>query len=184
MGSESFVGSLSRGVKIARLFQVGLLCYLGLNSGRPVSINVNKTRKHFSRNIHGVRMFLQCSPVSHMGNTVSSVSFCFQDANCPYASRQGILTKIRACEHLQKASNSSKGKILWAWPSKQFEQRANFASSFKLDGTIWYPYITNVTLFGYFVKPMLRYLFFFLSFLFFNFTLPQTYNIYNYIFIH
>ena len=28
-----------------------------LNSGRLVSINVNKTRKHFPRNIHGARMF-------------------------------------------------------------------------------------------------------------------------------
>ena len=79
-------------------------CYLGLNSGRSVSINVSKTRKHFS-----------------------SVSFCFQDANYAYATRQGILTKVRACEHLQKCceheqasthlifvSNSSKGQILRA----------------------------------------------------------------------
>ena len=57
----------------------------------------------------------------------SSVSFCFQGANYAYATRQGILTKIRACEHLQKfcdheqesthlifASNSSKRKILRA----------------------------------------------------------------------
>ena len=55
------------------------------------------------------------------------LSFCFQDANYAYATRQGILTKIRACEHLQKfgeheqasthlifASNSSKGQILRA----------------------------------------------------------------------
>ena len=118
------MGSLSRGVKIALLFQVGLPCYLRLNSGRPVSINVNKTRKHFSRNTQDARMFPQCSPVSQMVSTVSSVTFCFQDANCAYASRQGILTKIRACENLQKlgeheqastcvifASNSSKGQI-------------------------------------------------------------------------
>ena len=58
----------------AKCFRVGLTCYLGLNSGRSVSINVNKTRKHFSRNIHGARMFPQCSPISHMGNIVSSVS--------------------------------------------------------------------------------------------------------------
>ena len=111
------------------MFQVGLpsRCYLGLNSGRSVSINVNKMRKHFSRNIHGARMFLQCFPVSHTGNIVSSVSFCIQDANYACATRQGILTKIRACEHLQKfcehekasthlifASNSSKGQILRA----------------------------------------------------------------------
>ena len=104
------------------MFQVGLPCYLGLNSGRSVPINVNKTRKHFSRNIHGARMFPQCFSVSHTGNIVSSVIFCFRDAN--YAEK---LTKIRACERLQKfceheqgsthlifASNLSKGQILRA----------------------------------------------------------------------
>ena len=53
--------------------------------------------------------------------------FCFQDANYAYATRQGILTKIRACDYLQNfcgheqasthlifASNSSKGQILRA----------------------------------------------------------------------
>ena len=67
----------------------------------------------------------------------SSVSFCFQDANYAYATRQGILTKIRAREHLQKfcereqesTSNSSKGQI--------------FASTFKLDRTIRYPSIKS-----------------------------------------
>ena len=29
------------------MFQVGLPCYLGLNSGWSVSINIDKTRKHF-----------------------------------------------------------------------------------------------------------------------------------------
>ena len=58
---------------------------------------------------------------------VSSVSFCFQDTNYAYDTLQRILTKIRACEHLQKfcqheqasthlvfASNSNKGQILRA----------------------------------------------------------------------
>ena len=54
------------------MFQVGLPCYLALNSGRSVSINVNKTRKLFSRNIHGARMFPQGFPVSHRGK------HCFQ----------------------------------------------------------------------------------------------------------
>ena len=66
-------------------------------------------------------MFPQCFPVSHTRNIVR---FCIQDANYACATRQGILTKIRACEHLQKfceheqasthlifASNSSKGKM-------------------------------------------------------------------------
>ena len=109
------------------MFQVGLSYYLRLNSGQSVSIKVNKTRKHFSRNIHGARMFPKCFPVSYTGNIVSSVSFCIQDANYACATRQGILTKIRACEHLQKfceheqasthlifASNSSEGQILRA----------------------------------------------------------------------
>ena len=106
------------------MFQTGLPRYLGLNSGRSVSINVNKMRKHFSRNIHGADMFPQCFPVSHTRNIVR---FCIQDANYACATRQGILTKIRACEHLQNfceheqasthlifASNSSKGQILRA----------------------------------------------------------------------
>ena len=109
------------------MFQVALPCYLGLNSGWPASININKTRKHFSRNLHGARMFPHCFPVSHIGNIVFSVSAFFQDANYAYATRQGILTKIRACEHLHKfggheqastrvnfASNSSQGQILRA----------------------------------------------------------------------
>ena len=95
-------------------------CYLGLNSDRSVSINVSKTSKHFSRNIHGARMFPQCSQFPVREDYVSSVSFCFQDANYAYATRQGILSKIRACEHEQAgthlifASNSSKGQILRA----------------------------------------------------------------------
>ena len=101
--------------------------YLGLNSGRSVSVNVNKTRNHFSSTIRGARMFPLCFLVSHAGNIVSSVGFCFEDANCAYAARQRILTKIRACEHLQKllrarasehlsnfASNSSNGESLRA----------------------------------------------------------------------
>ena len=72
------------------MFRVALPCYLGLNSGQPVSINVNKTRKHFSRYIHGARMFPQC------------FQLLFSRCKYAYATRQGILTKIRACEHLQK----------------------------------------------------------------------------------
>ena len=49
-------------------------CCLGLNSGWSVSLNVNKTKKHFPRNIHGARMFPQCFPVSHAGNIAFSVS--------------------------------------------------------------------------------------------------------------
>ena len=110
------------------MFQVGLPCYLGLNSGWSVSTKDKKTRKHFSRNIQGACMFPQCfRQVSHKRNIVSCVSFCFQDANYAYATRQGILTKIRACKHLQKfckyeqasthlifTSNSSKGHIFRA----------------------------------------------------------------------
>ena len=85
-----------------KCFRVGLPCYLGLNSGRSVSINVNKTRKHFSRNIHGARIFPQCFPVCHMEKNVSHsgsiVSHCFQDANYAYATREAILTKTRVCE--------------------------------------------------------------------------------------
>ena len=100
-------------------FKTGRCC-LGLNSGRSVSINVSKTRKHFSRNVHGARLCPQCSQFP-IRETLFLVSvFVSTDANYAYATRQGILTKIRACEHEQASthlifvSNSSKGQILRA----------------------------------------------------------------------
>ena len=93
-------------------------------------VSFNKSQQNeeaFFQKHSCARVFSQCFSVSHTGNIVSSVSFCFRDANCAYATRQGSLTKIRACEHLQKfceheqagthlifASNSSKGQILRA----------------------------------------------------------------------
>ena len=109
----------------------------------PVSFNKRQqNEEHFSRNIHGARMFPQCFPVSHTVNIVSSVRFCFPDVNYAYATRQGIWTKIRACEQFQKfcehdASEHSSNFC------DQFEQRPNFASIFKLDGTILYPFMTK-----------------------------------------
>ena len=86
-----------------------------LNSGRSVSIHVNKPMKQCFRNIVAHIYF-----PNGKGNIVSSV----QDANYGHATCQGILTKIRACEQLQKsceheqasthlifASDSSKGQM-------------------------------------------------------------------------
>ena len=123
------------------MFRIGLPGYLGLNSGRSVSININKTRKHFSRS-HGAHMLPQCFPVSHTENIVSSVSFCFQDASYAYNRRQGILTKIRACEHLHKFCKHEQASTHLIFSYEQFEQRPNFVSTFKLDGTIQYPSIS------------------------------------------
>ena len=100
---------------------------------RPVSFNKPSTKRDFSRNIYGSRRFSQCFPVSHTRNIVSSSlqpnivpsslqgQFLFSlNANYAYATRQGILTKIRACEHFwefcerEQASNLSKGQILRA----------------------------------------------------------------------
>ena len=95
-----------------------------------VSIKVvNKTRKHF---FPGIFMAHACFPnVSQFAirKTLSPVSVFFSTMQiflCP-AIRQGILTKIGACEKLQKlcerertstylnfANNSSKGQILRA----------------------------------------------------------------------
>ena len=96
-------------------------------------------------------MFPQCFPVSHTRNIVS---FCIQDANYAYATQQGILTKIRAYEHLQKfcehkqvkthlifASNSHKlGQILqalsnWMGPFDTPNRKMRFSLQyhFKLD---------------------------------------------------
>ena len=72
-------------------------------------------------------MFPQRSRFCHTENIVSSIKFCFQDADYASATRQTILTRIRTGEQLEKlceheqvsthlifASDSSKGKILRA----------------------------------------------------------------------
>ena len=67
------------------------------------------------------------------------ISFCFRDANYAYATRQGSLMKIRACEHLRAQASEHSSNFC-----EQFEQRPNFASTFKWDGTIRYPYKYNL----------------------------------------
>ena len=120
------------------MFQVGLpsRCYLGLNSGWSVSINVNKMRKHFSRNIHGARMFLQCFPVSHTGNIFFQCQFLY--------SRCKLCLRYTAGNFNENTSMRAFAKILRARASEhssnfceQFEQRPNFASTFELNGTIF-----------------------------------------------
>ena len=115
-----------------------------LNSGRSVSINLNKTRKHFSRNIHGPRMF----PSFPYGKHCFQGQFYFQDAimlTLRIHARQGILTKIRACEHLQKFCEKRTSEQSSNF-CEQFEQRLNFASTFNLDGIILYPLLCGVVL--------------------------------------
>ena len=112
------------------MFQVGLPCYLGLNSGRSVSINVDKTRKHFPQKFitswcaHVSPMFA----VSHSGNIVSSVSFVFKmqimlallsreiKRKSEHVSTCKIFasTSPEASTHLIFSSSSSKGQILRA----------------------------------------------------------------------
>ena len=76
--------------------------------------------------------------------------FCFQDANYADATQQGILTKIRASEHLEKfceheqasthlifASSSSKGQILralsnWMGPIDTPTSASSQANSFQI----------------------------------------------------
>ena len=89
---------------------------------RPASFNKRQQNEEafFQKHSWRAHVSVVFPSFPHGKHCFSSVSFCFQDANCAYASRQGILTKIRACEHLQKfceheqASNLSKGQILRA----------------------------------------------------------------------
>ena len=102
----------------AKCFRVGYIipCYRGLNPGRSVSMIVNKTRKYFSRNFHGARMFPQCSPVEPTVNIVC-IQFLFPRCKlCLRYSEQ--LRKFCDCEqastHLRFSSSSSKGQNLGA----------------------------------------------------------------------
>ena len=87
-------------------------------------------------------MVRECCPnVSLFKNIVSMASFCFQHANYAYATRQGILTEIphaSTCKNLRARASEHLSNFC-----EQFEQRPNFTSTFKLDGTIRYPFILN-----------------------------------------
>ena len=119
------VGFLSKGLKIARLYKRNVSGRVTLLPGtelRPVSFNKPQERKEafFQAHSWSAHVFAMLPSFPHGKH-------CFQDANYAYATLQGILTKIRVCEHLQKfceheqasthvifASNSSKGQILRA----------------------------------------------------------------------
>ena len=120
--------NLSSGLKIARLHKRNVSGRVTLLPGselRPVSFNKRQKSEEAFFQKHSWRVHV--SPMFPTRKTLFPVSvFCFQDANYAYATRQGILTKIRAREHLQKFC-------------EQLEQRPNFARTFNLDGTIRYP---------------------------------------------
>ena len=109
------------------MIRVGLPMLPGIEL-RPVSLNKRQQseealfQKH-SRRAHVSPMF----PSFLCGKHYSRVCSCFQDTNYAYATQQGILTKVRACEQLQKfseheqastylifANNSSKSQSLRA----------------------------------------------------------------------
>ena len=95
------------------MLHAGLPRYLGLTSGRSVSIKVNKTRKHFFRNTHGACMFPR-------GKHLFSV----------------FVSKMQTMNFNQNPSMRAFAKILRARASEhssnfyeKFEQRPSFAST-------------------------------------------------------
>ena len=121
------------------MFHVGLPCYLGLNWGQSVSINSNETRKYFSRTF----MARECYPNASqfpMRETLFPVSV--------FVFKMQIMLTLHGGEFKRKFQHAL-AKFLRARASEhssnfceQFEQRPNFASTFKLDGTIRKPYIS------------------------------------------
>ena len=90
--------------------------------------------KHFFRNIVARTYFPNDLKVFGTGNIMSGV----QDANYGYATRQGILNEnpsMRAVAKILRARASEHSSNF----CEQFERRQNFASTFKLNGTIRYP---------------------------------------------
>ena len=119
------------------MFRVGSPCYLGLNSGRSVSINVNRTRKNFSRS-PGAHIF----PSFPEGKQGFQCQFLFSRLSLRYTA--GNLTSEHASTCKNFASTSKQALILNF--CEQFEQRPNFASTFKLNGTIRYPSVLCETI--------------------------------------
>ena len=95
-------------------------------------------RKHFSRNIHGAPIFPQFFSVSHTGSIVSSVIFFLARCKSCLRNTTGNFNEnpsMRELANILRARASEHSSNL----CEQFKQRPNFASTFKLNGTIWYP---------------------------------------------
>ena len=121
------------------MFHVGLLCYLGLNSGRAV----NATKRGILFQKHSRR-----AHVSPMFPTFPYVKHCLQ---CQFLFLTcKLCLRYTAGNFNQNRSMRADAKILRVRASEhssnfceQFEQRPNFASTFKLDGTIPYSSIPH-----------------------------------------
>ena len=99
------------------MFQVGLPCFLGLNSGRLVSTNFNKTRKQFSRSIHGAWML----PSFPYGNHCFQCQFLFSRCKLCFRYTTGNFNEnpsMRALENFLRARAS--------------EHSSNFCEQFEL----------------------------------------------------
>ena len=106
--------------------------YLGLTSGRSVSINANKTRKHFSEIFMARACFVNVSQFTQISFSKVEICLCY----------------IHGREFYRKSEHASSCKLLRARAGEdssrlfceQFEQTPNFAITFKLNGTIRYPF--------------------------------------------
>ena len=119
------------------MFQVGLSCYLGLNSGQSVSIMSTTQGSIFPETFLARACFISVSqfPIRETLCQVSVFVFKIQ-----------IMLTLTAGNFNENLSMQALAKILQARASEhssnfceQFEQRPNFASTFKLDRTIRYP---------------------------------------------
>ena len=110
------------------MFQAGLSYYVGLTSGRSVSINVNRTRKHFSRNIHGARMFLRMFPSFPYEKHCFHGQFLFSTCKLCFSYTAGNFNENPSMRALAKILRARASEHLSNF-CEQFEQRPNFAST-------------------------------------------------------
>ena len=119
------------------MFQVGLPYYLGVNSSRSVSIKRQQNEEAFFQK-HSCR-----AHVSQMFPSFPDGKHCFQ---CPFLfPRCKLCLRYTAGNFNENPSMRALAKTLRARASEhlsnfceQFEQRPNFASTFKLNETIVY----------------------------------------------
>ena len=130
------VGSLSRRLKIARLYKQNVSDWT-----QPISFNKRQQNEEafFQKSWRICACFPSVSQFSHIENIACSVSFLF--------SRCKLCLWYTAGNFNENPSMWALAKILQAWASErssnfleQFEKTPNFASTFKLDETIRYPY--------------------------------------------
>ena len=117
------------------MFQVGLPCHLGLYASWLVSINVDKTRRHFAETFMALACFPNVSE-SRIQETLFPVSI--------FVFKMQIMLTLHGREFYRNSEHASTCKNFANTSKRAIRAKAKFCEHFQIGWTIQYPYFLYV----------------------------------------